>query len=232
MRAGRAGQPRVQGRPRRSTTASTTPSLVMVDIWSAGNYGTEEDRTHRLARPLCFLRTDPTDNGYARPIEGLAAGRRSEHDEGDPRRGVRPLAAAAQAGQLRRRPRRAASRSDIKPLEITQPEGPSFTLGGQPGALAELELRHRLQRPRGPDAAPPLLPRQRHERARSSTARSLSEMVVPYGDPRPTAGAQERLRRRRVRHGHVRQQPRTGLRLPWASSSISTATCAPAGASR
>src|SRR5262249_46985913 len=46
-------------------------SLVMVDIWSAGNYGSEEDRTRRLARPLCFVRTDPTDNGYARPIEGL-----------------------------------------------------------------------------------------------------------------------------------------------------------------
>ena len=46
-------------------------SLVMVDIWSAGNYGSEEDRTRRLARPLCFLRTDPTDNGYARPIEGM-----------------------------------------------------------------------------------------------------------------------------------------------------------------
>ena len=43
--------------------------LVMVDIWSAGNYGAEEDRTRRLARPLCFLRTDPTDNGYAKPIE-------------------------------------------------------------------------------------------------------------------------------------------------------------------
>ena len=46
-------------------------SLVMVDIWSAGNYGSEEDSTRRLARPLCFLRRDPTDNGYARPIEGL-----------------------------------------------------------------------------------------------------------------------------------------------------------------
>ena len=45
--------------------------LVMVDIWSAGNYGSEEDRTMRLARPLCFLRMDPTDNGYAKPIEGL-----------------------------------------------------------------------------------------------------------------------------------------------------------------
>src|SRR5438445_4407292 len=46
-------------------------SLVMVDIWSAGNYGSEEDRTRRLARPLCFVRMDPTDNGYAKPIEGL-----------------------------------------------------------------------------------------------------------------------------------------------------------------
>ncbi len=45
--------------------------LVMVDIWSAGNYGSEEDRAMRLARPLCFLRMDPTDNGYAKPIEGL-----------------------------------------------------------------------------------------------------------------------------------------------------------------
>jgi primary-amine oxidase len=49
----------------------TDPSLVMVDIWSAGNYGSEEDSGRRLARPLCFLRSDPTDNGYARPIEGI-----------------------------------------------------------------------------------------------------------------------------------------------------------------
>ena len=46
-------------------------SLVMVDIWSAGNYGSEEDSTRRLTRPLCFLRGDPTDNGYAHPIEGI-----------------------------------------------------------------------------------------------------------------------------------------------------------------
>jgi primary-amine oxidase len=44
---------------------------VMVDIWSSGYYGQEEERTRRLARPLCFARSDPTDNGYTRPIEGL-----------------------------------------------------------------------------------------------------------------------------------------------------------------
>jgi primary-amine oxidase len=44
---------------------------VMVDIWSSGYYGEEEERTHRLARPLCFVRADSTDNGYTHPIEGL-----------------------------------------------------------------------------------------------------------------------------------------------------------------
>ena len=46
-------------------------SLVMVDIWSSGYYGQEEERTRRLARPLCFVRADPTDNGYTHPLEGL-----------------------------------------------------------------------------------------------------------------------------------------------------------------
>lgn len=49
----------------------TDTSLVMVDIWSAGYYGQEEERTRRMTRPLCFLRCDPTDNGSARPIEGI-----------------------------------------------------------------------------------------------------------------------------------------------------------------
>lgn len=44
---------------------------VMIDIWSSGYYGEEEERTRRLARPLCFVRSDPTDNGYTHPIEGL-----------------------------------------------------------------------------------------------------------------------------------------------------------------
>ena len=46
-------------------------SLVMVDAWSAGYYGDEEEKNKRLVRPIAYLRNDPTDNGYARPIEGL-----------------------------------------------------------------------------------------------------------------------------------------------------------------
>ena len=136
-------------------------SLVMVDIWSAGNYGAEEDRTRRLARPLCFLRTDPTDNGYVRPIEGLRPGRRSQHDEG------RSASRSTATGRCRRASATTpptgcpTSATDIKPLEITQPEGPSFEVEGYQVTLAEVELRHRLQRPRRADAAPPALQRRR-----------------------------------------------------------------------
>jgi len=103
--------------------------LVMVDIWSAGYYGTEEDRTRRLARPLCLVRADPTDNGYARPIEGL----RPVVDLNEMKvirveeYGHWPL--PQQPGNYAA-DRVTKFRTDIKPLEITQPEGPSFEVDG------------------------------------------------------------------------------------------------------
>ena len=51
---------------------------------------------------------------------------------------------------------------------------------------------------------------------------SLSEMVVPYGDPAPTHRPQERLRRRRVQHRDAGQLARARLRLPRARSTTST----------
>ena len=103
---------------------------VMVDIWSAGNYGSAEESSTRLARPLCFLRADATDNGYAHPIEGLRPVvdlnlmqvlRVEDY-------GVFPLPPAsvnystAKMGD--------GFRTDIKPLTISQPEGPSYVLQG------------------------------------------------------------------------------------------------------
>lgn len=159
-------------------------SLVMVDIWSAGNYGSEEDRTRRLARPLCFLRADPTDNGYVRPIEGLRPVvdlntmqviRVEEY-------GVWPLP----PGECNYAADRVKNfRQDIKPLEILQPDGPSFEVDGYQvrwqnwsfvigfNAREGLTLHHLRYRHQG--------------RERSVIYRaSLTEMVVPYGDPGET----------------------------------------------
>ena len=158
--------------------------LVMVDIWSAGNYGSEEDRDHRLARPLCFLRCDPTDNGYARPLEGIRPVvdlntmqviRVEEHGHWPLPPGACNYAADRVADQ----------RQDIKPLEITQADGPSFVVEGYQvawqnwkfvigfNAREGLTLHHLRYRDGNEDRS--ILYRA-----------SLTEMVVPYGDPTET----------------------------------------------
>ena len=159
-------------------------SLVMVDIWSAGNYGSEEDRTRRLTRPLCFLRSDPADNGYAHPIEGIRPVvdlnlmkviRVEEH-------GVWPL--PPNPGNYSTEKIK-QHRTDIKPLVITQPEGPSFSLESSHiswqnwdfvigfNAREGLTIHHVRYSDKGKKR--PILYRG-----------SLTEMVVPYGDPTPT----------------------------------------------
>jgi primary-amine oxidase len=157
----------------------TDPALVMVDIWSAGNYGSEEDRTRRLARPLCFLRSDATDNGYARPIEGIRPVvdlntmeviRVEEY-------GVWPLPpesgnyAAGRVGELRR---------DVKPLVITQPEGPSFVLTGHEMAWQKWRFVIGFNAREGLT-----LHHIRYDERSILYRASLTEMVVPYGDPSP-----------------------------------------------
>ena len=78
----------------------TDTSLIMVDIWSAGYYGHEEEKGMRLTRPLCFVRTDPTDNGYARPIEGLRPVVNIDTMEVIRVEKLRPCRPAAKPGQL------------------------------------------------------------------------------------------------------------------------------------
>ncbi len=159
-------------------------SLVMVDIWSAGNYGEPEESARRLARPLCFLRSDPTDNGYARPIEGI----RPVVDLNEMKvirveeYGHWPLPPLPGNYAADRVPN---PRTDIKRLEITQPDGPSFQVDGFQvkwqnwnfvigfNAREGLTLHHLRYTDGG--------------RERSILHRaSLTEMVVPYGDPTPT----------------------------------------------
>ena len=85
-------------------------SLVMVDIWSAGNYGAPEDSSSAPRPPALLPRNgDPTDNGYAPADRGAPAGRGPEHDGGHPRRGPRPMADPPRRGELRGRPRGSAS---------------------------------------------------------------------------------------------------------------------------
>lgn len=157
--------------------------LVMVDPWSAGVYGTElpEDQGKRLSRALCWVRSAPDDNGYARPLDGLIAVvdlntmqvvRVEDY-------GVVPL--PAESGNWGRK-YIAEVRQDLKPLEIVQREGPSFTVDGYEVAWQKWKFRIGFT-PREGLVLHEITYRD-GERERPILARaSVCEMVVPYGDP-------------------------------------------------
>jgi primary-amine oxidase len=157
--------------------------LVMVEPWSAGNYGTEvpEDRGRRLARALCFVRAEKNDNGYARPLDGvvvvvdLNAMKVLRVED----TGVVPLPPEA-ANWTREYIKE--TRKDLKPLTIEQADGPSFTVEGHEVRWQKWRFRigftpreglvlHTVSYDDGGKERPVLY------RA------SVCEMVVPYGDP-------------------------------------------------
>jgi primary-amine oxidase len=158
-------------------------SLAMVDPWSAGNFGIENETGRRLSRTLTWVRTSPTDNGYARPVANLIA--TVDLDEmkviAIEDHGVVPLPPE----DANYSPDVAGNRPDLRPLEIHQPQGPSFTLDGHELSWQKWRMRlgftpreglvlHQVSyRDQGRDR--PILHRA-----------AVVDMVVPYGDPRPT----------------------------------------------
>ncbi|MFL5625547.1 MAG: tyramine oxidase, partial [Ktedonobacteraceae bacterium] len=107
----------------------TNVDLVMVDPWSPGYYGPDDDPKNRIIQALSWVRADEKDNGYAHPIEGLLAfvdmnARkviRIEDYENVPLPSEAGNYTADAIGKFR---------DDLKPLEVVQPEGPSFSIKG------------------------------------------------------------------------------------------------------
>jgi len=169
-------------------------SLAMIDPWAASWTGPADDATvRRIVRPLTWMRSAPGEHGYARPVEGLVvvvdldAGEVVEvHDYG-----VVPL--PPKAGNYEPEfqfapdnvPAFSAYRDDIQPIEITQPDGPSFTVHGNQVSWQKWQLRIGFTPREG------LVLHQvgydDHGTLRPIIYRaSLAEMYVPYGDPAPT----------------------------------------------
>ena len=169
--------------------------LAMIDAWSAGNYGEpdEDPARRRVVRALTWLRSDPTDNGYARPIEGLLTLIDLDtmqvvavEDHGAVPLPERPgnyttdrVSAPANV------PHFDAPRADLKPLMIHQPDGPSFEVTGHEVRWQKWRMRLGFTAREGL-----VLHTVGYEdggRVRPILYRAaLSEMVVPYGDPAPT----------------------------------------------
>ncbi len=157
---------------------------VQVDAWPAGNFNYEDEVGLRLARCLAFIRPPGEQNEWAHPVDGVVALvdlnrqqilRIDDH-------GVVPVPVepgdfdAGSVGPLR---------DDIAPLEITQPDGPSFTVEGNVVRWQRWELHVGFTSREG------LVLGQvgYHDQGRLRPVlyrASLSEMIVPYGDPSPT----------------------------------------------
>jgi len=159
----------------------TNSDLVMVDPWSAGNYGFEEEKGRRLVLARSFLRSSPTDNGYARPIEGVTAvvDLNSMEVVRVDDYGVVPLPpspgnyASEFVGEFRK---------DLKPLEIAQPEGTSIQVVGYGVTWQKWHLRIGFTPREG--LVIHNIGYNDQGRVRPIVYRaSLSDMVVPYGDP-------------------------------------------------
>ncbi|HEY8060309.1 MAG TPA: primary-amine oxidase [Acidimicrobiales bacterium] len=161
----------------------TDVAAVQIDPWPAGAYEDFAERNTRITRCLAYHREDPADNGYARPIEGIVAVVDMVTAEvlAVEDHGVVALPAdpgrydADHVGPLR---------DGLKPLEISQPEGVSFTVDGNHLSWQRWDLRV------GMDPVEGLVlydvGYQDGDRRRSVLARAaLSEMVVPYGSPEP-----------------------------------------------
>ncbi|MBV8949366.1 MAG: tyramine oxidase, partial [Actinobacteria bacterium] len=102
---------------------------VQLDPWPAGRFGLDVETGRRLTRVLSYLRHDDADNGYAHPVEGVLvyydfqSGKVVQVDDF----GLVEIPAECanygvdDVGGLR---------DDRTPLEIVQPDGPSFRVEG------------------------------------------------------------------------------------------------------
>ena len=157
---------------------------VQIDPWPAGGYQHPSiPAGHRAHRAISFVREDKTDNGYARPVQGLiahvdlTAGAVAHLED----HGEVPLPPESGRYDAASQPR---LRAPLKPLEISQPRGPGFTVSGHAIAWQNWEFRvsihpinglvlHQLGY-RDDGELRPILHRA-----------ALSDMVVPYGDTDP-----------------------------------------------
>jgi primary-amine oxidase len=162
----------------------TDLDLVRPCPLSAGDYGLEGEEGRRMLRVLSFLQNRPEDHPWAHPVDGLVAFvdlvekrvvRLIDHED---------MPIPTEEGNFDDPTYVGPDRQTLKPLEIIQPEGPSFTV--EDDVVTWDNWRFRV----GYDAREGLVLHQisylEGGRERPLIYRaSLAEMLVPYGDPSP-----------------------------------------------
>jgi primary-amine oxidase len=159
------------------------PSLVLFDVWTYGKAMMPEQwRDRRLGWCDLWMRETPKGNPYAHPVSGLkiivdmntleVLEIEDHHDYGLPE----------VDGEYDPRVRGTQQRTDLKPLEISQPEGVSFIIDGNELRWQNWSLRLGFNFREGPVIYQVAFDDQGTRRD-VAYRMSFAEMVVPYRDP-------------------------------------------------
>ena len=159
----------------------TDVSKIRACPLTAGHYDDPGEDGRRMVRVLAFVQNGKSDLPWAHPVDGVAA-----YVDLIERKVFRvidalDLAVPQESGDYDDPAVRGPLRTGLRPIEITQPDGPSFTLDGQTLGWQGWSMRI------GFDAREGLSLHQISLDGRPVVYRaSIPEMVVPYGDPSPT----------------------------------------------
>jgi primary-amine oxidase len=158
----------------------TNLDLVRPCPLSAGSFDLPGERGRRMLRVLSFVQDHERDHPWAHPVDGLVA-----YVDLVERRVVELIDAAElpvprEQGNFDDPAAVGPARTSLKPIQISQPEGPSFTIDDDEVAWEGWRLRI------GFDAREGLTLHQISLWDRPVVYRaSIAEMVVPYADPSP-----------------------------------------------
>ena len=153
--------------------------VVLVPL-SAGHYNYGDEEGKRILRTFAFQQFHPKDHPWAHPVDGLTA-----YIDVAARKVIRIVDTPGfeipqTSGNFDDPELQGAPLEGLKPIEITQPEGASFTVDDEHVTWGDWDLRI------GFDTREGLILRQLQFQGRPVMYRgSISEMVVPYADPAP-----------------------------------------------
>ncbi len=156
----------------------TDLSLVIIDVWTYGKaLMPDKYRDRRLGWCDIWYRETPDGNPYAHPVSGLKVvvdmntlellELENDHDHGKADVDAE-YAPGPWTGQLR---------TDLKPLEISQPDGVSFTVDGTALRWQNWSMRLGFNHREGP-----VIYQVRYDDREIAYRMSFAEMVVPYRD--------------------------------------------------
>ncbi|HEX3261579.1 MAG TPA: primary-amine oxidase [Pseudonocardia sp.] len=157
------------------------PTLVRAAPLSAGVYDYPDEAGRRILRSFGFVQEHEKDHCWAHPIDGLVAYVDLTTGSVDRIIDAEALAVPSESSGNFDDPEVQGTPLDtLKPIEITQPDGRSFTIEGNRVRWAKWDLRIGFNEREG------LTLHQVSFDGRPIVYRaSVAEMVVPYADPSP-----------------------------------------------